>query len=1141
MKSNTIKYLLLVFSAVLALAGCTREFAEVTELDLTRCMMPRELTATVASGNQVTFEWIVTKEAEEYTIALSESESFDTTDDYIVPANEVPYTIELPTDKTYFWRVMAQSKSLQDSKWSVADESFSTYPVRPALNPVVTARTENTLSIKWDDASDKEDLNSVWAEPLVKQAGEERLVIDLTPDEIASCTKTVEGLKAGREYKVTLVFGLAGERGSVVACTRPDMGEGVVTVTTPAELYNAVSAAASEARIKVAFSDNAYDMTAAYPSAEAQYMTVAGDLYLYGESTEEGKKPVVSAANFKLAAGTKTVHFEDIAFDGNGVGDLIDNDAAELTAVELVNCEVSGYGKAIYVVAEAASATGCATLLVDDCYMHDINADGKSGGDFIDVRAGVTGDVTIKNSTFYAVARSFMRFTNNAKVSGGISIENCTFNYVTATPASNNNRGIYSISVSTGATAVKSVKNVFLNEVNEAEGTKEAKDCWIRLCRSSNDSFRPDCDGNVYYNIGKGFLYSTALDVANQEEKPTNGTVFEAVAMKNAVTLTEDPCVNSAAGKLYLDGKAGAQIVALKAGDPRWWNAVQPEVIRETELTVAPDEYTWDFTEKTIYDTEEITVPTIIGNARIYAIPSVPAQVVMSEGITFSQGAALSGGVPQYSGVGILTSGYGSVKVVAEGTDATVEVVAAGDRYPVLADGKEHTVVLGDLSGENNIYVIADKEVTLKSITWTKSLTPEETVAALDAPALTMTPNKLDQGTAEDVVITWDAVTNAADYVLTWNGSENTLTEPTFTIPAADVAALAVGEYVVSVIARPVSTSTKYRQSEAAEATLKINKVETGSEVTLKWDFSSAEWVSQLESHFTAINTNQNDINFTYDGLTVNGGGKSMKYNVAGTTYFVQPGGGGKPTERFFSFEAPASGTLTVYASNTGNSEDLTRLVAVKVGDAAAVTKPGGYKSDDGAVAVTFDVTVTEPTTVVIYPSGNGLRFYGFEFTYTAAAPSVDYVWDFSSTEWVSQLESHFTAINTNQNNINFTYDGLTVNGGGKSMKYNVAGTTYFVQPGGGGKPTERFFSFEAPASGTLTVYASNTGNSEDLTRLVAVKVGDAAAVTKPGGYKSDDGAVAVTFDVTVTEPTAVVIYPSGNGLRFYGFEFHSN
>ena len=74
--------------------------------------------------------------------------------------------------------------------------------------------------------------------------------------------------------------------------------------------------------------------------------------------------------------------------------------------------------------------------------------------------------------------------------------------------------------------------------------------------------------------------------------------------------------------------------------------------------------------------------------------------------------------------------------------------------------------------------------------------------------------------------------------------------------------------------------------------------------------------------------------------------------------------------------------------------------------------------------------------------------------------------------------------------------------------------------------------------AGKLTVYASNTGNSEDLTRMVTVKVGDGEPESLPGGYASGNGAVAVDFNIT---PGVVKIYPTGNGLRFYKIEYHSN
>ena len=597
--------------------------------------------------------------------------------------------------------------------------------------------------------------------------------------------------------------------------------------------------------------------------------------------------------------------------------------------------------------------------------------------------------------------------------------------------------------------------------------------------------------------------------------------------------LENDPCINSIAGKLYLTGTDGERIKSLKAGDPRWWDAVQPEIIREKELKVVEDDFTWDFTEKTIYDTEELLENTIIGNARIYATATVPANVVMSKGIDFSTTAAVSpAGVPSYSAVEILTSGYGAVKVTAtsDANPGTLQVLAGGDRYAVLADGEEHTVLLGDLTGENSIYVIADNAITLKKITWTKDLTPDETLEILATPKLSVSPAKLDEGTAEPVVFSWAAVENAADYVLTFQGVEYVLTEPSYTVDAAVVAALAVGEYPVTVKARPVPTSSKYAESELAEATLTINKKQSGgTEKTLTWDFSTPEWIAQFESHFTAINTNQNDIDFTYDGLRINGGGASMKYSNSGDLYFVQPGGKGSATQRQFEFTAPADGTLKVWASNPGGSEASDRFVTVN--QEGSETSVVGGSPAGTLTECSFDVKAGQ---VLIYPTGNALRFYKIEFTYTeAGAPGVEYDWNFSAAEWIAQFESHFNAINTNQNDIDFTYDGLRINGGGASMKYSNSGDVYFIQPGGKGSATQRQFQFTAPSAGTLTVWASNTGGSEASDRFVTVNQGG-----KESSIVGGSPAGTLTECVFEIEEGDVLIYPTGNALRFYEIKF---
>ena len=126
---------------------------------------------------------------------------------------------------------------------------------------------------------------------------------------------------------------------------------------------------------------------------------------------------------------------------------------------------------------------------------------------------------------------------------------------------------------------------------------------------------------------------------------------------EGGVMLTEDPCTNSIAGKLYL--KNGA-IAANKAGDPRWWNASAPVVVRPTELEPIAEAAAWDFTDKTKFDTETVENQTIIENIRIYG----PAEIVMSTGISFAQAATITNkGVPTASAFEFKADGYGSIAV----------------------------------------------------------------------------------------------------------------------------------------------------------------------------------------------------------------------------------------------------------------------------------------------------------------------------------------------------------------------------------------------------------------------------------------------------------------------------------------------
>ncbi len=1158
------KSLILLLGIGLTLSGCQTPGALVEEIDYDRVLTPLKFEAEVvpSTGTDVVFSWQDMTNAEGYELEIfeqtdgskevtPESNGTKVGETYILNADENPFTVYgLEVDKSFYARIRGINPEVPSSNWAYLEKTFSTSAVRSSLHPKVTDRTSSTVTLAWDDAVDKADLTSVQVETVV--GGGDPVKVAVSAGEAAAASKTIEGLDPAREYRFTLLFGKAGNRGSVTAFTRPVL-DGVNTVYTASEIYNAVNNQSGTIKLLLAYSDAGVDMMDAYPDPAVKLVTVKGDVYLYGDATAAGAKPVLKTVDFNLAEGAKVLHLEDLVLEGSGVGALAENLSADMTAVEYVNCEISGFAKAIYSVASSASAANVATFLVEGCYVHDINAAGTEGGDFIDVRAGANGDFIVRNSTFYACARTFFRLSDNAKVNSVLS-ENCTYNLVTATNSSSNNAGIFAVRVKTGAKSVKAVKNVFLNEFSEKE---DANTTWVRLCRNSTDSYRPDCSDNVYYNTSAAWYVSVA--VASETDAQGDKT-FEEVAKNGATLLEKDPCVNSIAGKLYLAGTEGGTIKSLKAGDPRWWDAVQPVIIREKELKLVEDEYTWDFTEKTIYDTEELLENTIIGNARIYATATVPANVVMSKGIDFSTTAAVSpAGVPSYSAVEILTSGYGAVKVTAtsDANPGTLQVLAGGDRYAVLADGEEHTVLLGDLTGENSIYVIADNAITLKKITWTKDLTPDPVLAPIATPKLSVAPAKLEVETAEAVTFAWNEVENAADYVLNFNGTESVLTETSFTLAAEAVAALAVGEYPVTVKARPVSTSSKYAESELAEATLTIVAKPTGGEVTLTWDFTAdfKETINVADEQFylyKAGAVSPATAPFTTEGLYFAPYKKALKNNkkactADGINYQPISYGGG---DAYIFLYTAKSGKLRVTAtvgksvSETGNCK-----LGLRVGPAPDKMKSLTVYGTDvdlvcydpsvagmGAVTYEWDIeNATEAPQVIAItkPSGsNSPWVYKVEFVYSDGAPAEDYVWDMSSAEWQAALAAQAPAANnSDQTNWSVTLDGLTFNTVSKS-KWNTGG---YIQLGGASKEAsnDRVFTFSVKGPGTVTVVASNTKSEDPSTRAAVVK--DAEKEQK-GTMLTSTSQVTDTFDVAAGD---IKVYGT-SGIRVYKIEFHS-
>jgi len=1034
---RNLKFGLMLCAGAFA-ASCSDVDEAMNEIPYTRVLTPLNFEADVdaAVGTDIKFSWSAVSNADAYILELFEAvptikeedgkeveiyempENFDSSNAYQtieVAKDGVPFTVKnLAVDKTFWARVQGVSAKIESSHWAYLVEAVSTSAVRSALNPKAKERTETTVTVQWDqNAKDPKDLTSIRYELVVPVEGATATVMPLSDEQISACEAKIENLEPGTNYK----FGKSGSRGHFTAYTRPST-EGTQIINNSAELYNALSSATGDLKLLLAYNNGtAYDLKsylttgAGTTDEKVSSLPLAHTLYLYGESAPDGNKPVMKNFQFELSGNDcHAIHMEDVNLDGGkNFGYIISidkNGSATLPeSVEFVNCEIVDFTKGIFTISSDGTTVDgkCERFLIENVYAHDINPTGSGGGDFIDARKGSFGSVEIKNSTFYASARSFIRFSETTCSIEGVNVANCTFNQVTATNTSNNNSGIFHIRFTPTSkpdnfqklNSFTLTKCVFLN-MNNANETESS--FWFRLTRDSNENFAPKCAGNYYYNVGH--LYENKNGGQNTffpTKSLLEGEPFTAAMAlaEGGVMLTEDPCTNSIAGKLYL--KNGA-IAANKAGDPRWWNASAPVVVRPTELEPIAEAAAWDFTDKTKFDTETVENQTIIENIRIYG----PAEIVMSTGISFAQAATITNkGVPTASAFEFKADGYGSIEMTAQGKSvtSTVQIVAGGDTYSIIADGKPHKVVLGDLVGVNSIYVLPGSDNTsFTRIAWTKDTTPENTVTALATPVLTLNETSIDEGTQQAVTATWERNAHAEKYTVTFNGTTTEVTEPAFEIPAATIAALAAGEYTISVVAQPTSTSTKYTPSEAGEAKFKIKKVIAGGLVSLKWNFDDEAFADAK----AAIGTTDNKAADTYfNGLHIESLGGTLKVEDRGKDgWFLRTGGGGKINSRRVSFVVLKNGpgTLKVTGANpSGSTTDETELTITANINEGEKILTGKLVGKGIKEVVIFDGEELKANDVVyIYTSG-GIRYKQFEYTYVdpdAGPTQKELVWD---------------------------------------------------------------------------------------------------------------------------------------------------
>jgi len=1066
---NILKVSLAALASLAVLSGCsTKEFDEITELNLARCLVPGNLTARVdaAQGDVVTFGWDVNKDADEYELVVyTDEELTQMENSWTLSPDEVPFTTRLTADQKYWFTVQAYKLDGNGEKvnstlshLSVYDGSVKTYAVKDNLYLEVEGRTSASVSLVWsNEVSDYEEVTELQAVPV---KGGKTVKKSLSDAEATAAAAAIDGLEPSTEYQITLFY-MSASRGAVDVWTMAEPGSATV-ITTSDELKTAV---VSGGDYFLAYSETPYSMSTAKPAAS---------LSLVGELGPDGDKPVVQGKvelTADLTEENAELYFENIKFDGNAGSRIVEHTggAPVISSIKFVNCEITNY-LAGFFYGNNDNVVKIGSFTFDSCDMYGIIG---SGGDAFDIRKTTEIDnIVFLNNTIYDGIRTLFRIdASDAIKIGTIDFENNTVKNV-ATMDDGNNRGIFAIRVPCAMTLKN---NLFLWE----DGGKTDDTDKAQLFQNNANTVVPDLTASLNYSYAHGKDFFTMVSAS----------------AAGFVTMNVDPCYNSKGNFFQL---AAQDLIENKVGASKWW-IQYVEKTEDLTQNVITGPHTWNLQDASLF-AGDVKNSRVRDELLLVGTEATPLNA--DGGITFKQASVLTRkGVP--------TEGYASFKVDAPGsvdillsdpdkTGASVVVALYDDNGLSVQGGAVASsgagvqkVVVPEVKGEGTVYLYSTGVVTITKLAWSEDVLAGNKVLATPKPVVE--PVTVMEGDAEEVTLTWDAVDNAASYQVIFNKrAQDPQTELSFTVPAEDIAELKAGLYTFTVQAFPREDDIYYVESEKGSASIAIQPKSAGGEsveVTLTWDFSDSDWQAAF-AELGAVNTDIASADFTLNGLRVFWSSKS-KYN----TTFLQWGGKSSGEDRFVSFTAPEQGTLKVWASNT--------------------SLPGGYASGGGAVEVEFSVKAGE---VKIYPTGNGLRFYKVEFTYTTsgAASAVEYDWDFAASDWQEQFAA-LGAVNTDIATADFTYDGLRVFWSSK-CKYN----TTFLQWGGKSSGEDRFVSFTAPDQGTVKVWASNTGNSEDLTRMVT---------SLPGGYASGGGAVEVEFSVKAGE---VKIYPTGNGLRFY-------
>ena len=809
------------YIAVLAVLGsgymatsCLNEKELVDSIGYTRCLSPLNLSVKIIDGDNVTFRWDAVKGADQYQLEVYSNKNMEEASkvdigEELYPVEELPVTVKLEADKSFWFRVRAiDSKGLlEESKWAVYEKAVVTYAVKPTVYPAVADRTSTSITVSWDAEAAASEVDSVkWC----VLGAEEQLSRVLTEAEVKDAKATVTGLEPFTNYVVSIYFKSA-NRGDLSIWTRP-VTEGYTAISTAAAL---VQAAKDGGKYTLSMEGSPYVVGA---------VDIENGIEIVGEEGVDASQPVIQGEFHVLSTvpADASFIFKSVELNGNkeefGFPWQLKNGAAGqgqvFDKIQFVSCKITGYSKGLSY--EWGGTFKANELTWDGCTIVEINKANTQGGDGIDFRgASDIAALNIVNNTIYNGFRTFFRI-DAATVLGNVKINNNTFMNLSRDDSSTNNNGILGVKAKPSSIEFKNNLLLYMDGNAKLNGPAAAN--------LSTADLGISFANNYFYGI-------TAANFFNEKTSQA-----EALAGGGKI-LEVDPCYKAKAGIFNI---SDSDIINAGVGAPKWLMAYnkKPE---DLTMTVIDGTHNWDFTNPAYFlgsiDERMVRDQLYMGviDNKLNVSDEGIMQFLVATTVNRTKlplDGYLAFLVDKPGSVYVkpvnINDQYGNHIVIGKGDAEGKAISIKGGAAANVDNSGPAKIVIQDITEPSLIYVYATGQIGLEQLGWAYDTTPVNT--SLAAPVVSVNPQTVKTDSPAPVEVSWEPVDNAASYSVLFSGKTYDVEECSYQIPVDIIKFLDAGAYQVSVFANPSHSDIYNTQSAAGTASFAVQAASAGEE-----------------------------------------------------------------------------------------------------------------------------------------------------------------------------------------------------------------------------------------------------------------------------------------------------------------------